>query len=264
MKTLVCLVLLASLYFSAPAAVGQSVSPYAKKEFVDKAGNVLPYRILYPKNYDKKKKYPLVVFLHGAGERGNDNEKQLTHGSKLFVERQDEYPAIVIFPQCPENNFWGSVAINRGSTPASFDFDYQKYPIKWPLQAVLDLVKQMQKTESLDKNRLYIMGLSMGGMGTFEAIAREPKRFAAAMPICGGGDVTSVTAYAKRLPLWVFHGAADAVVGVEESRRMVRALEAAKADVKYTEYPGVNHNSWDNAFSEPDYLAWLFAKSKKR
>lgn len=264
MKTLACLVFLTSLYVSAPVAVGQSASPYEPKEFVDKSGNVLPYRILYPKNYDKKKKYPLVLFLHGAGERGNDNEKQLMHGSKLFVERQDDYPAIVIFPQCPEGNFWASVVTNRGSSSVSRDFDYQKYPIKWPLQAVLDLVKQTQKTEAVDKNRLYIMGLSMGGMGTFEAIARQPKLFAAAMPICGGGDIASVNAYAKRLPLWVFHGDADDVVGVEESRRMVRALEAAKADVKYTEYPGVKHNSWDNAFAEPDYLAWLFAKSKKR
>ncbi len=234
---------------------------YLKKEFTSPEGSVLPYRILYPENYDKDKKYPLILVLHGAGERGNDNEKQLIHGGKLFIDSavRKEYPAIVVFPQCPEQDYWSSVDIDRGKTPLVLSFDYRDQ-ITTPLRDAISLVKQLMKDEGVNAKRVYVTGLSMGGMGTFEAVSRFPNLFAAAMPICGGGDTQH---YSKvKIPFWVFHGAADAVVNVEYSRAMVEKLKDLKVKVKYTEYPGVNHNSWDNAFAEPDFLKWMFAQKR--
>lgn len=239
---------------------------FEKRSYTGKKGNVLSYRLLYPKNYDKKakQKYPLVLFLHGAGERGNDNEKQLTHGSKLFLSEKNraDFPAFVVFPQCPQESYWSSVQIDRSKRPMVFTYNYRQNDITWPLQSALDLVRQLAKDERVDKRRIYIMGLSMGGMGTFEAISRQPKRFAAAAPICGGGDTTYVKKYARRMPLWVFHGDADDVVPVALSRQMVRNIQNVGGTVQYTEYPGVNHNSWDKAFAEPNLLIWLFGRQK--
>lgn len=257
---LLILFLLVFCQNSAQAQEGE----YLKKQFTTKDGHTLPYRILYPKNYTSKNKYPIVLFLHGAGERGTDNEIQLTHGAKLFASHQDDFPAIVIFPQCPKDSYWSSAQIDRSTSPLSISFDYKKNEIKWPLEAVLALVKEISKKESVDKKRIYVTGISMGGMGTFESISREPKLFAAAIPICGGGDTTYASVYAKKLPVWIFHGAADSVVSVELSRRMYSALKNQKARVTYTEYPGVDHNSWDKAFAEPEYLPWLFSQKRGR
>ncbi|WP_205755916.1 dienelactone hydrolase family protein [Lacibacter luteus] len=242
-----------------------ALNAYAKKEFVLSEGKVLPYRILYPENYDRTKKYPVVLMLHGAGERGNDNENQLTHGAKLFLheENRKNFPAIVIFPQCPQDNFWAAVKIDRNQQPFKIEFDYAAEP-NWPLVAANELVKKIAKEEAVDTKRIYISGLSMGGMGTFESVYRYPTLYAAALPICGGGNTTLYDARVKAIPFWVFHGAADAVVDVKLSREMVDRLNALKATVKYSEYPGVNHNSWDNAFAEPDYLKWMFQQKRKK
>lgn len=237
---------------------------YQKKEYAYAEGKTLPYRILYPENYDKSKKYPLLLFLHGAGERGNDNEKQLIHGAKLFIkdESRKNFPAIIVFPQCPQENFWAVTKIDRNVQPFKIDFDYTA-EANWPLQAANDLVRKLVKEEAVDKSRVYITGLSMGGMGTFESVYRNPDLYAAALPICGGGDVTHYDKRITKTGFWVFHGAADAVVNVKLSQEMVEKLKSLKAEVKYSEYPGVNHNSWDNAFAEPDYLNWMFSHRKK-
>ncbi|MFM6948457.1 MAG: prolyl oligopeptidase family serine peptidase [Aquirufa sp.] len=244
-------------------SMGSLLAQFEKKEFATKDGNVLLYQILYPENYNPKVKYPVILFLHGAGERGNDNAAQLTHGSKLFLDQKnrEKYPAIVIFPQCPKESFWSSIKIDRAKASYSFDFTYNE-KLNWPTQAAVDLVKGLVKEKKADKKRLYIMGLSMGGMGTMEVVSRYPKMFAAAAPICGGADLSLVKKYAKKLPFWVFHGDADAVVPVDNSRKLVAALKELNADVKYSEYPGVNHNSWDNAFAEPEFLAWFFSHRK--
>ena len=237
---------------------------YQKKELATGDGKTLPYRILLPENYDKTKKYPLVLVLHGAGERGNDNEKQLTHGAKLFIadSNRKKFPAIVLFPQCPSDSSWGSVKVDRSKTPFSFSFDYTMAQT-WAMKAVINLVSQVSSGESVDKSRIYITGLSMGGFGTFEAVYQYPNLFAAALPICGGGDMVHYDNRVKKTSFWVFHGAADAVVNVENSRTMVKKLQSLHVPVKYNEYPGVNHNSWDNAFAEPDYLSWMFSKKRK-
>jgi predicted peptidase len=241
----------------------QQLDEFEKREYRDGSGQVLNYRMLFPKGYDRKIRYPLVVFLHGAGERGNDNEKQLTHGASLFLrdKARTDFPAIVIFPQCPEDSYWSAVSIDRSKQPFDLTFDYSKPPTE-PLRLVIELIQNLQKNEAVDRRRIYLAGLSMGGMGTFEAVYRFPKIFAAAMPICGGGDAVTYNRRVKRIPFWVFHGDADAVVGVEESRTMVKRLQELGANVTYTEYPGVNHNSWDNAFAEPEFLKWMFQKRK--
>ena len=245
------------------AATAQDISLFQKKEY-NEAGKMLPYRMLYPENYDKSKKYPLVLMLHGAGERGNDNEKQLMHGGALFLadSNRKNFPCIVLFPQCPADSSWGSVKVDRTTTPFTFKLDYTM-PQTWAMHAIINLTKEVASTESVDRSRIYISGLSMGGFGTFEAVYQYPKLFATAMPICGGGDTLHYNKRVKKNPFWVFHGDADVVVNVEGPRSMVRKLKALKVDVTYAEYPGVNHNSWDNAFAEPTYLSWMFSHKKK-
>lgn len=238
---------------------------YERKEFVFAEGKTLPYRILYPENYDKTKKYPLLLFLHGAGERGTDNEKQLTHGAKLFLadENRKKFPAIVLFPQCPEESFWAASTIDRTVQPVQFKLDYSG-EANWPLTAANELVKKIMSEEAVDPAAVYITGLSMGGMGSFESVFRYPGTYAAALPICGGGNVQEYDKRVSKTAFWVFHGAADVVVDVKMSRDMVDKLKKLKAEVKYSEYPGVNHNSWDNAFAEPDYLDWMLKHKRKK
>lgn len=243
----------------------QDLSLYEKKEFLFEEGKRLPYRILYPENYDRSRTYPLILFLHGAGERGADNERQLIHGSKLFLkaENRQQFPAIVVLPQCPGDSYWASVLRDTTKRPFGITFNYAAPP-NWPLVAANELVKQLISTEAVDPRRVYITGLSMGGMGTFEAVFRYPDLYAAALPVCGGGDTKLYDKRVKRTKFWVFHGDADGVVDVQLSRAMVIKLKEQKVAVRYTEYPGVNHNSWDPAFAEPDFLQWMFVQQRKK
>jgi predicted peptidase len=259
MKHLIWIFLLVSA-----AAYSQGFSLFEKRTFISSKGDTLPYRILYPEGYDKTKKYPLVLFLHGGGERGTDNEKQLTHGVKLFLESDNrkKFPCIVIAPQCMMDSFWPSAKYDRAQRPLDIDFSYT-YPVSKALQATTELTNNIIKNESVEKKRVYVTGLSMGGMGTYEIVYRNPGLFAAAAAICGGGDSKAYSKKQTSTRFWVFHGDIDAVVDVKHSRVMYDRLKELKANVKYTEYPGVNHNSWDNAYAEPDFLPWMFDKKFK-
>jgi len=262
MYKLVLTLFLAFVMTNLPAQFQQL---YEKKEFIS-GGDTLRYRILYPLNYNADKKYPLVLFLHGAGERGNDNEAQLTHGAKLFADSmiRQQFPAIVVFPQCPREDFWARITrdTNKKDSLGSFAF-----PSEQPIGKSLGLVNQLLDTlvagNTINTKKIYLAGLSMGGMGTFELLWRKPKFFAAAIPICGGGDPQKVTVYGRKFPIWIFHGGSDPVVPVSNSRLMYNTLQTARAKVKYTEYPGVGHDSWTNAFSEAELLPWLFRQKKK-
>lgn len=260
MKRNIITILLCLLAFP---ILSQDLSLFEKREFTNKKGEVLPYRILYPKNYDAGKKYPLVLFLHGGGERGNDNEKQLVHGVKVFLEpeNRERFPAIVIAPQCPADSYWGSVKFERTKYPLEMDFNYQ-YDITTGLRLAMELTKHTIKEEAVDKNRIYITGLSMGGMGTLEAVYRFPKRFAAAVAVCGGADVAAYKKKHAKIPFRLYHGEVDGVVAVDHSRALYAKLQELGAQVTYKEYPGVNHNSWENAYAEDDLLPWLFAQNR--
>lgn len=261
MKNLLILVLL-TLHVVTSA---QNLDLFEKRTYTAPDGQTLPYRLLYPENYDKSQKYPLLLFLHGAGERGNDNEKQLVHGSKLFLSEaaRRDFPCFILMPQCPADSYWSSVKIDREKMPLTLEFDYTEPPTA-ALKMAMEVLRQIIGEESVDQSRLYVAGLSMGGMGTFETVFRHPKLFAAAMPICGGGDVKHYDKRVKKVPFWVFHGEKDVVVEARYSREMVAKLKQVKAKVTYTEYPGVNHNSWDNAFAEPEFLSWLLTHRNKK
>ncbi|HSN62327.1 MAG TPA: prolyl oligopeptidase family serine peptidase [Ferruginibacter sp.] len=234
-----------------------------EKHWLVQGTDSLPYRLLLPENYDATKKYPLVFFMHGAGERGNDNEKQLIHGAKLFLreDTRKNYPAIVVFPQCPQNSFWSNVSFRADSLgKRSFVFKADVAPTI-AMKMANALLHQIIQQYPVQKKQVYIGGLSMGGMGTFEMVYRNPKLFAAAVPICGGGD-PAIAKKVKKTKWWVFHGAKDDVVPPACSQEMVTALQAVNANVKFTLYPNANHNSWDAAFAEPGLLSWLFAQKK--
>jgi predicted peptidase len=228
-----------------------------KKEYKDSKGNVLKYRLLTPQDYDAKTKYPLVLFLHGAGERGDDNTKQLIHGVAEFIkaENRKKYPCFLVAPQCPEGKKW--VEVDWGADR----HEMPKEPSE-PLRLALELLDALQKDYSIDKKRIYVTGLSMGGFGTWDAICRKPDTFAAAVPICGGGDEKQAEKIAK-LPIWVFHGGKDGTVKPARSRNMIEALMKAGGMPKYSEYKDVGHDSWVPAYKDAEMFAWLFAQQRK-
>lgn len=209
----------------------------------------IPYRLLKPVNPGAKERYPLIIFLHGAGERGNDNESQLSHIVDFFTDNRDraKYPCYVVAPQCPKRQTWAEHN-NDGSM--------RKDPTP-PTKMVIELIDKIGKEFPIDPSRIYIAGLSMGGFGTWDLMARLPNKFAAAVPICGGGDVRTAASI-KHIPVWAFHGAKDDVVSPKRSRAMVHALREAGGLPGYTEYPDIEHNSWVWALREPHLLPWLF------
>jgi predicted peptidase len=249
------------LVLSAATAFSQSFPSFEKKEFLS-GGDTLRYRIQYPLQYDATKKYPLVLLLHGAGERGSDNQAQLVWGGSLFADSmvRARFPAIVVFPQCGAKDFWAQLTYTPTDS-IRFHMRSDTAPGKG-MGLVIQLLDELAAGGHVDTKRIYVGGLSMGGMGTFEILWRKPHFFAAAFPICGAGDPAQVRLYARKFPIWVFHGGADPVVPVANSHLMVAALKAAKAKVLYTEYPGVGHDSWKKAFAEPELLPWVFGKHR--
>jgi predicted peptidase len=244
------LVLLAVWAERARAAVDER---FEALEFKGGDGKTLLYRFVKPAGYDASgsEAHPLVVFLHGAGERGNDNRKQLVHGSDLMLGMAEKHGAFVLVPQCPSGEKWADV---DWSAPT------HKMPEKpsASMSLVMQLLGKLEKDFRIDAKRICVMGLSMGGYGTWDALQRYPDVFAAGVPICGGGDDSG--AGQIKAAVWCFHGDRDGAVPVARSRNMVEAMKKAGGNVKYTEYPGCGHNSWNPAFAEPELLEWLFAQ----
>ena len=227
-----------------------------EKEIYVQGKDTLNYRILPPINYDPEKTYPVHLFLHGAGERGNDNELQLVHGAKLFLkkENREKYSSWVIFPQSQKNDWWGY------EDPYKFDYKVTKSKA---MGLVVKLMDDFTKRKDVDTNKIYVTGLSMGGMGTFVILNLRPNMFAAATPICGDGEPDSVTNYAKKVPIWIFHGSDDTVVSPKNSLKMAEALINYGGSPRITFYENVGHGSWDNAFAEKDFLKWIHSNTKK-
>lgn len=200
---------------------------------------------------------PLILFLHGAGESGTDNLAQTTVGiGPAILQQPERFPALVVFPQASQGYGW------RG----------------FNMQAAFAALYDAEREYNVDRCRVYVTGISMGGYGTWLAALLQPERFAAIVPICGGLDVAAAIAAgvvaandprgnaAVRLatvPQWVFHGAADNIIPVEESRLMVAALQRSGTPVTYTEYANVRHNSWDAAYAEPELLPWLLQQTRR-
>lgn len=242
-------------------AKSQNLAQYEKQIFI--AGkDTIRYRILYPANFDQSKKYPILFFLHGRGESGTDNEKQLSHGAKQFLSAdfRKNHPAIVVFPQCSSDSYWANVDIQTINGKRTFHFRKGGKPTE-AMKAATKLVDAITSENFIDQKRIYIGGLSMGGMGTYEMLRRKPKLFAAAFAICGGDHVANVKRY-KKVPLWIFHGEKDDVVPPSHSMTVVNQLKILGYAPKLTLYPEANHNSWDSAFAEPQLLPWLFSNAK--
>ncbi|HYG02214.1 MAG TPA: prolyl oligopeptidase family serine peptidase [Chryseosolibacter sp.] len=220
------------------------------------SGDSLPYRLLKPVNPQSFDKFPLVIFLHGAGERGNDNEAQIKHIRELFLDEKyrGKYPCYLVAPQCPKGKWWADFTGNSENATLS------KNPSD-PMKMVITLIEKIIVEYPIDESRIYITGLSMGGYGTWDLIARYPQKFAAAVPICGGGDVKTASQI-QHIPLWAFHGAKDKIVIPSQSRRMIKALQDAGGLPGYSEYPDVEHNSWVYAYREPHLMHWLFKQKK--
>ncbi len=220
---------------------------FQARVYADDQGNQLPYRLLVPDESDEP--MPVLLFLHGVGERGDDNRAQLTHGKDLMLTAARDFGFIVVAPQCHAEEKWSRVDLPKNIVRFSDE------PTE-PMRLTLELIDDLSDRYDVDQTRLYIIGLSMGGHGTWDAVSREPGRFAAAAPICGVGDPAMGERIA-RVPVWAFHGDADRVVPVDFTRAMINAIKDAGGEPKYTEYPGVGHGSWVPAFAEPGLLPWL-------
>ncbi len=210
----------------------------------------MPYRLFVPANYGTTKKYPLVLWLHGVSARGNDNERQIigpnTLGATIWTKPdiQAKNPSFVVAPQCAADGWWANGPEIKPSSE---------------LENVVELLKELEKQYSIDTDRLYVVGQSMGGYGTWSIITEYPEMFAAAVPLCGGGDKTS----AKNLvdvPIWAFHGDADEDINVERTREMIAAIKEAGGNPRYSEYKGVGHSVWHKAFADPELLNWVFSQ----
>jgi len=220
-------------------------------------GVTYKYQVFVPNNWSSNQKWPIILFLHGVGERGTDGLIQTQVGIATAIRNdRSRFPALVVLPQCLKEHRWTDPDMEELS---------------------LSALGEASREFKGDPKRTYLTGLSMGGYGSWALAARYPNKFAAVVPICGGiltpddarkqpdSDRIPYLEAAKKigtkLPIWVFHGDADPDVPVSESRHMVEALKADGADVHYTEYPGVGHKSWDKAYAEPELMTWLLSKS---
>lgn len=196
----------------------------------------MKYLLYLPKDYEQKASWPLMLFLHGSGERGDDLQRVKGSGPPKLIEAGQQFPFIIVSPQCPNGRFWEP----------------------YELTALLDDIVEKYK---VDQDRIYVTGLSMGGFGTWALAIHTPNRFAALVPICGGGD----TNWAKRIahiPAWVFVGAKDTAISVEVSQKMVDALKKKGGDPKFTIYPDAGHDAWTETYANPQVYEWLLQQKR--
>ena len=220
-------------------------------------GGTLPYRLHVPARPEPGRLYPLVVHMHGAGSRGTNNVDQIRTGGadflKWVVSRGEEF--VFIAPQCPKKQMW------IAAPWSAREHRMAEKPTPWLARAI-EIIDDAVKRYPVDPDRVYVMGISMGGYATWELLQRRPKLFAAALPCCGGGDTTLASSLTD-IAVWAFHGDADNVVPVYRSQSMVAAIRAAGGrKIRYREYPGVKHNSWTPTFRDPKVFEWLFAQRR--
>lgn len=239
---------LASLVLVTIALQAEPASLFLDKTIQDDEGEHR-YVIFVPEGYTPDRTWPVILFLHGSGERGKDNRKQISKGLAPAVRKNPErFPAIVLFPQAESGLL---VPINVWAPDA---------PDGKRALAILD---QTQENYTIDPDRVYLTGMSMGGFGTYLNGMADPDRWAALVPICGGGNLGKAKTIAH-LPIWCFHGGADLTVPVTSSRLMIDKLKKAGGSPKYTEYPGVGHDSWSRAYAEPELWQWVFSQQRAK
>ena len=212
---------------------------YEARVFVKGKGDTLRYQFMKPLDYDPQKKYPLVLCLHHGGTHGTDNFSQLGADPAPFLSsNRDKYPAFYLMPQCPKGFGWQSID-----------------------GPIYEIIKELESEFEIDEKRRYVMGISGGGYGSWYFITAKPEMFAAAIPICGGGD-PSLAAKIVNVPVWAFHGEDDNLVPVRFSREMIEGIKKAGGNPKYTEYPGAGHNIWNQVVSTPGLMDWLFEQKR--
>lgn len=252
-------------------------SVMARKTFSASNDLELAYRLFIPPSYDGNTEIPLLVHLHGRGDRGIDNRPAIYNKLPLFnglnsivsPNSQSKYPSIVLVPQCSDktiNEEWVKWVGNTPETPfLGLGKDGSYAMAENPSEsgfATLELIDAIISEYAINKKRVYLTGISMGGFGTWEYVGRRPELFAAAVPMAGYSDPTIIDKV-KHIPFWIFHGDADRSNPVEGSRTMYKLLTEAGADVQYTEYPGVGHSpAFQVAWKEPDLLPWIFSQKK--
>jgi predicted peptidase len=225
---------LAALAITAGTAGEKSAHGFVHKVYKDGDGE-WKYVVFVPPSYKGDKEFPLILFLHGAGERGTDGEKQAKVGlGKAIRDKKEKFGFIAVFPQATQS--W------QARSPDA--------------KRALAILDQVEKDYKVDRKRVYLTGLSMGGFGTWSLAAANPTRWAAIVPVCGGGNPKTAEKI-KDIPCWIFHGDADKAVNVQKSRDMFDALKAAGSSARYTEYPGVGHNSWDRAYGTAELFDWM-------
>jgi len=254
-----------ALLIGIPLAKGQDFSAYKKALFIH-GKDTLRYRILYPENYDSKKSYPLVVYLHGQGSRGNDNEHQLTGSARFFLNDsvRKKFPALVVFPQCPADSMWFKLLPSPPfDTTVAVNHKMNTLALSTPERLVKLLIDRLAEHQIADRKRIYLGGGSLGAFGTYDLIIHYPGYFAAAFPICGQANVELYAKKATNVPVWIFHGAADDIINPWPDRSLIKALQQSRAkNAKYTEYPGLKHDIEAKVFAEPDFFPWLFSFKK--
>jgi predicted peptidase len=243
-STTVALLTLSAI--SVRSGVADDQRGFLNRVFKDSEGKEYKYVVFVPHDYKgddaADKRWPLILFLHGAGERGDDGELQAKVGlAPAIRKREKDFPFIAVFPQCDKNSWW------RADAPDG--------------ERAMAILAEIEKEYKTDRDRVYLTGLSMGGMGTWSLSMKYPDRFAALVPICGRGDNAQAEKIAK-LPIWCFHGDADKAVAVDGSRSMIAAIKEAGGNPKYTEYPGVGHNSWDAAYGTDELYTWLLQQKR--
>lgn len=234
------------------------IDAYEARLFISSQGDTIRYRLYIPNDYNEDGQYPLVLFHHGAGGIGNDNIRNLEGPAPrewAGLERQADNPCIIVAPQIPPNKKRASSG--RPRTDIMRD----------NIRTIHEILDALEEEYAINKNREYVTGLSMGGECTWMSMIERPDRFAAAAPICGGDWIIGMSAEERgkkfaQLPIWIFHGEADDVVSVDVSREVVKALKSAGGNPRYTEYPGVGHDSWTRAYRETEFIEWLFAQSR--
>jgi predicted peptidase len=247
---LIALFSMAFLVMTMTSLSQDKVDGFTARVYKNNRREKMPYRLFIPANYDKAKKYPVIIWLHGAGGAGDDNLKQISEdqvaGTRLWTkpEIQSKHPAFVLVPQSIGG--WASV-----STLELSDEE----------RLVLEILNSLKSEFNLDMKRIYLTGQSNGGFGTWDMISKRPDVFAAAIPLCGGGNPLFAASLVS-MPIWAFHGDQDSVIPVSETRNMVAAIKKLGGMPRYTEYKGVDHDIWTRTFKEPGLADWLFVQHK--